>query len=71
MTQIILPPMVEHNMAIEAALERVESARARGEYLKWFDRELKQIDSRLSLERARTGVGGGWAYPGLLACSPG
>lgn len=62
--QIILPPIVEHNMAIDSALEMVESARARADYLKWFDRELKQIDSRLSLERARTDVNAPGLVPG-------
>lgn len=60
--QIVLPEIVQQNLALEAALERVEAARARAGIYKWFEQELKQIDSRLSLQRARTDV----SEPGLV-----
>jgi hypothetical protein len=49
---LILPETVKANLELERCLEAVSRAHAHGDFLLWFDRELKNLDSRLSLVKA-------------------
>jgi hypothetical protein len=60
--RIVIPQVVAENQELEKRLEAVTAARERGEFLKWFDRELKDIDPKLSLVKATEGAD----LPGLI-----
>lgn len=48
-----MPDVVLGNLELERALENVERKRARGDWLGYFDQQLRELDSKLSLVKAR------------------
>lgn len=56
MPEIILPEIVQANTALQDSLETLGAKRERAGWLKHFDSELKAIDSKLSLVKARETV---------------
>jgi hypothetical protein len=66
MSSLILPDVVLGNMELEAALEKVQMKRTRGEWLHYFDQQLKEMDPNLSLVKAsETAPRFGGMIPGL------
>jgi hypothetical protein len=63
MSEVILPQEAQYAAELARSLQKVDRVRQRGDYLKWFDRELRQIDGCLSLVRASENS----TAPGMIA----
>jgi hypothetical protein len=56
MSGLILPDVVLHRMALEESLERYSRVQERAKHLRWLEAEMKALDPRLELVKAKDSV---------------